>query len=248
MVPKWLNPARRKKTVALQGELPPIIVTPSASGSLPHYSFATISLFQNVKNSGACINRFGLSTSGETVHLAFLTPSVNKKSASACQRIAHDCWLQLVRDEPEWLESTDAVARWLVMVQKSLTNFGGGTLSSSVQGITLDQRHDAAFIYLNGLAGALLIQKDDTIKYLAPTKETGLIGDLKNSPPTSQKISTTSLKAIVLASDDFQKEHVEKGIKKILPMQYPKTGVAELLFYELQKTGNGSSVLWIEML
>ncbi len=246
MVPKWLSTARRKTSAALDQDLPPIVVTPGASGTLPYYAHATISLFQNAKHKGSCINRFGLSMSGETIHLALLNSSPNKKNAIACQNIANDCWLKLVSEEPGWLESTDAVNRWLIQVQKSLSGFGGGTLSSSVQGITLDRQNNAALIYLSGLAGALIIDSSNSISHLYPTKDTGLLGDLKNSKPLPQKISTNNLNAIILASDDFQKEHVERSIQKIRLMHYPKNGAAELLFYELQKKGNGSSVLWIE--
>lgn len=246
MVTKWLKSRDRKKSATFKREHPPIQVTPNAIGIIPPNIFASISLFQNERHHSLCINHFGSSQNGETIHIAILAPSLSFKAASACRQITQDCWHQQLHSSPGWINSIHALEDWIQSVQKSLIDFGGGSLATGLQGLTLDHGSKKALFFLSGLAGAILISKDGDIEHLAAAAETGLMGNHDTKVPKAQVVSTKSLAAIVLASDDFHVQALEKAIKKIRTLPYPKSGAAELLFFELQKTGSGSSVLWID--
>lgn len=246
MVAKWLTSGRSKKKALLQREQPPIKVVPNALEKLPPNVFATISLFQNLEDQSLCINHFGTSQSGTTMHFALLAPSLADKAVVACRQITQECWYEQIRLTPHWTDSSTALATWVEAVQRSLVDFGGGSLTTALQGLTLDHESSKALFYFSGLAGAVLISKDDDIQHIAAPSETGLLGSPRSKSPSAQAVSTKSLAAIVLASDDFQQKDLERCIRKIRSIPYPKSGAAELLFFELRKKTNGSSILWIE--
>ena len=245
MVAKWLQAGRRSHRSSLHREQPPIRVTPSTVDRIPPNAFATISLFQSPEQN-ATISHFGSSQSGNTIHIAILAPSLTSKGTLACQQITQDCWYQQIRSKPTWTDSPEALPTWLDAVQTSLVDFGGGSLTTSLQGLTIDHESKKASLFLSGLAGITLISKENNIHHIYALDDIGLIGAQNSKPPTKQSISTKSLSAIVIASDDYSARDLERAIQKIRALQYPKMGAAELLFFELQKTGSGSSILWIE--
>lgn len=245
MVTKWLQAGRRPHRSSLHREQPPIQVTPSTLDRIPPQAFASISLFQSVDHT-ATINHFGSSQSGNTIHIAVLAPSLTSNGAAACRQITQDCWQQQMRSKPGWADSKEALSAWLEAVQESLFKFGGGSLTTGLQGLTIDHDSKKAYLFLSGLGGVTLVSKDNEVKHVYASDDTRLLGTPHSKAPTPQTISTKSLSAMVVASDDFSVSALERAIHKIRVLPYPKMGAAELLYFELQKTRSGSSILWIE--
>lgn len=245
MVTKWLHAGRRPHRSSIPHEQPPIKVIPSTLDRIPPHTFASISLFQSVEQN-ATINHFGSSQSGSIIHIAVLAPSLTSKGAVACRQISQDCWDQQIRAKPTWTDSQEALSEWLDTVHKSLVDFGGGSLTTGLQGLTIDHDSRKASLFLSGLGGVTLVAKDNELRHVYAARDTRLLGTPHSDVPAPQTISTKSLSAMVVASDDISADELERAIQKIRALPYPKMGAAELLFFELQKTGTGSSILWIE--
>jgi hypothetical protein len=246
MVPKWLQSRKSKQHRFLQNDAPPVAVTKNAQESIPPYAFAAISLFQNNHHRHSCINYFAASNSGHAIHLAFLTPSQSSRNGTSIRQIAQDCWVQQNVSDPRWLDREDVWTPWLAHLHSSLINFGGGTLAVMFQGVSIDEKTGFARVYLSGIAGATVITNELELRQIQPGQNIGLIGNLNADLPNAHVLQLSEVSSLVLTSDDYQQERVARGIQEIKKLPYPKAGAAELLFFELQKTGNGSSVLWID--